>query len=110
MSALCKFYFRPGESERVETTVTLQPDIRSAIHGLVRDAAGLPVKDALAMLFEIPSDGVYTLTGQIFTDEDGRFVFGPLNAGQMHMVKVYKNTVKLRPLEIITEEADCFPG
>ena len=99
-----KFYFKPGENERVETAVTLQPDMRSAIHGTVRDTAGQPLHDALVMLFEVMKDGALTLAGQMFTDDDGQFVFGPLASGRLHLVKVYKNAVKLRELEIVTEE------
>ena len=103
LSAFSKFYFRPGENERVETTVSLQPELRSAIHGTVRDAAGQPLRDALVMLFEVMHDGELTLVGQMFTDEDGQFVFGPLQDSRLHLVKVYQNTVKLRQLEIVTD-------
>jgi len=108
LSAFSKFYFRPGENERVETTVSLQPEVRSAIHGVVKDLSGQPLRDALVMLFEIMPDGTCALTGQMFTDEDGHFVFGPLNDGRLHLVKVNKNTVKLRQLEIVTDSTEAI--
>lgn len=103
LSAFSKFYFRPGENERVETTVSLQPELRSAIHGTVRDTSGQTLRDALVMLFEVMQDGALTLVGQMFTDEDGQFVFGPLHDGRLHLVKVYQHTVTPRQLEIVTD-------
>lgn len=103
LSAFTKFYFRPGENERVETVIHLQPDIRSAIHGLVRDPLGRPLPDALVMLSETDGGGAEKLAGQMFTDDAGQFVFGPLKAGCLYLVKVYKNAVKLRELEIVTD-------
>lgn len=61
--------------------------------------------DALAMLFKTgrsPED--LSLISQMFTDENGHFAFGPLTAGTLYMLKkVYKNSVKLRELEVVTE-------
>ncbi|MGI5970480.1 MAG: carboxypeptidase-like regulatory domain-containing protein [Oscillospiraceae bacterium] len=101
MSAFTKFYFRPGENEQIETTVRLTPDQRSAIHGSVRDLEGRAVKDALVLLFETgssPED--LKLTAQAFTDDLGQFVFGPLSSGCLYLVKIFKNMIKLRDLEI----------
>jgi len=94
LSAFSKFYFRPGENERVETTVSLRQELRSAIHGTVRDVNGQPLRDALVILFEVMHDGALTLVGQMFTDEDGQFVFGPLHDGRLHLVKIYQNSIK----------------
>ncbi len=110
VSAFSKFYFRPGENERVETTVRLKPDSRSAIHGLVKDPSGHPLESALVMLFEVPERGRQTLVGQLFTDDEGQFVFGPLAPDVLHMIKVYKNSVKLRELEIVTDAERAAPG
>ncbi|MCL1820552.1 MAG: carboxypeptidase regulatory-like domain-containing protein [Oscillospiraceae bacterium] len=104
MSSNANFYIRPGANERIEVHIGLTPDERSAVHGVVRDNGGLPVSNALVMLFETgenPED--LTHTSQIFTDETGRFAFGPLTAGMLYMIKVYKDSVKLRELEITTE-------
>ncbi len=104
MSAYAKFFFRPGSNERIETQVDLKADLRSAIHGIVRGDDGRPVANAVVMLFETGQtpDDLHHLT-QMFTDECGRFVFGPLNAGTLYMIKVFKNAVKLRELEVLAE-------
>lgn len=104
MSAQAQFYIRPGTNERIEAQVELKPDARSAIHGIVKDTDGAAVPDALVMLFETgrtPEDIFHV--SQMFTDETGRFAFGPLTAGTLYMLKVFKNSVKLRELEIITD-------
>jgi hypothetical protein len=104
MSAFTKFYFRPGEGERVETAVHLEPDRRSSIHGVVRETHdGRPIVDALVMLLAAGGHDDPAPVGQTFTDDAGQFVFGPLTAGRLYLVKVYKNAVKLRELEIVAE-------
>ena len=102
MSAFTKFYFRPGENERISTSVLLESDVRSSIHGIVRDPAGHPVADALVLLFNTCSTPEeLALQAETITDEAGFFVFGPLTAGQLYGIKIYKNDTKIRELEII---------
>ena len=109
MSAMTKFYFRPGDREWIDTTVHISPDTRSAIHGIVRDAGENPVADALVMLF---SGGRETLrpVGQMFTDQSGQFFFGPLESGQLYLVQIYKNAGILRELEIHTGPSATGPA
>lgn len=104
MSEHAQFYIRPGTNERIEAQVELKPDARSAIHGVVREADGTVVSDALVMLFETgrTPEEIFHVS-QMFTDETGRFAFGPLTAGTLYMLKVFKNSVKLRELEIIAD-------
>lgn len=107
MSAYTKFYFKPGENEQIETIVHLKPDCRSAIHGHVRDLNDKAVPDALVLLFETgenPED--LKLTAQVFTDDMGQFVFGPLETNRLYLVKVFKNLVKLREMDIRTDTYD----
>ena len=104
MSAYAKFFIKLGTNERIEAFLELKPDERSAIHGTVTDGGGLPVADAVVMLFETgrtPED--LTHLTQMFTDESGRFAFGPLTPGRLYMLKVFKNSVKLRELEVVAD-------
>ena len=94
-----KFYFRPGQGEQIETTVNLRHDNRCVIHGYVKDPAGEPFADAAVLLFEMQERGEPQLVSQMFTDEFGQFVFGPLEAGQLYLAKVFKNTVRVREIE-----------
>lgn len=102
MSASTKFYFKPGENELIQTIVHIKPDTRSAIYGFVRDLDGKAIADALVMLFESGNDDPVLLS-QTFTDDSGLFLFGPLNSGRLHLIKVFRDTVKIRELEIRPE-------
>ena len=103
MSASTKFYFKPGENELIQTVVHIKPDARSAIQGYVRDMDDRAIPDALIMLFESGTDDLKLVT-QTFTDDAGMFFFGPLNSGRLHLIKVFKDTVKIRELEIRPEQ------
>ncbi len=94
-----KFYFRPGGGDNVYTTVHLFPDDRCAINARVLDAKDRPVQDALALLL----DESQTLLGAVVTDESGCFAFGPLKPDALYCIKVYKNDIRLRELEIRPE-------
>lgn len=94
-----KFYFRPGQGEQIETIINLRHDNRSVIHGYVRDVTGEPFADAAVLLFEMPERGDPRLISQMFTDEFGQFVFGPLEAGQLYLAKVFKNSIRVREIE-----------
>jgi len=98
------FFFRAGTGEWIETEATLSPDPRSALFGRVVDAEKTPLAGALVMLFETGGhvDDLHLSACQ-YTDENGHFLFGPLESGKLFVVKVYKNAVKLRQLEIIAE-------
>ena len=97
-----KFYFKPGQSEQIETTIRLRQDSRSVIHGYIKDTSGEPFADAAVLLFEAQERGDPRLISQMFTDEFGQFLFGPLEAGQLYLVKVFKNTMRVRELETET--------
>ncbi len=104
LSAYAKFYFRPGRGEQTETTVTPVPDEKSAICGRVTDSRGAPVPDALVLLFDAAESAAPTLLARFCTDEDGHFFFGPLESERLYMINLFKNTVKMRELEIVADE------
>ncbi len=99
-----KFFVQPGENEWIKTEVTLKPDSRSALHGTVTGPDGRLVCDALVMLFlaDKAADAV-KFTACTFTDDSGQFAFGPLDPGRVYAVKVFRNSVKVRELEIVTD-------
>jgi hypothetical protein len=80
----------------------MEPESRSAIQGYVRNHDEKAIADALVMLFECTEDSFKLLT-ETFTDETGMFFFGPLNPGRLHLIKVFKDTVKIRELDIRPE-------
>lgn len=103
MAAYAKFYFRPGKGEQISTTVTPQADGSSAICGKVLDQKGQPVQDALALLFRSAEGSPPVLESRFCTDEDGHFLFGPLQSEELYIIKIFKNDVKLRELEVVAE-------
>lgn len=101
MSSSAKFYFKPAEGEYIETNVRLVPEKTAAICGTVRDKSDKPQQGALVLLFKSGQENV--LLGRHITDEDGQFSFGPLEPDVLYLIKVYKNSIKIRELEIVAE-------
>lgn len=103
MSTYSKFYFRPAKGEQISTTLTPEPDESSAICGRVTDGRGRPVEGALVLLFRSEEEHAPALLARFCTDDDGHFLFGPLESETLYLIKVFKNNVKLRELEVVTE-------
>ena len=99
MSAFAKFYFRPSKGEKIHTVVTPKEDESCGICGKVSDGE-TSIEGALVFLFETEGQEAWRLLASNLTDEDGQFAFGPLKAGELYLVKVYKDSLKLRELEI----------
>ena len=92
-----RFAFTPGQSERGEAVVTVPKEQRAIIHGTVFDMDGARVPDAVVRLFggDTPEHVADT-----FTDADGEFVFGPVEAEKSYIVKVYVSGVILREVTV----------
>ena len=99
MSAFAKFYFRPSKGEKIHTVVTPKEDDSCGICGKVTDGERA-VKGAVVLLFETEGQETGKLISSFTTDDDGEFAFGPLVCGELYVVKVYKDSLKLRELEI----------
>lgn len=93
------FYVRPSAGEQVETTVCLHPETRPALMGTAVDENGKPVCNALAVLTisgKTEPDRVVRVT---YTDELGRFAFGPLEPGALYQISLYADAMLRRSLE-----------
>lgn len=101
MSSVAKFYFKPAEGEHIETTVKIEQEKAAAICGTVKDRGDTPVEGALVLLFK--SEQKKKLLDRQFTDDEGQFSFGPIEGNVLYLIKVYKNSVKIRELEIIAD-------
>ena len=97
-----KFYFRPQKGEQVNTVISPEGDESASICGTVVDGKGGPVEGALVLLFRPSENSAPELMSRFRTDSDGHFIFGPLEAGVLYLIKVFKNDVRLRVLEIRT--------
>ena len=102
MTGYAKFYFKPAVGEQIETIVHTENDKRTAICGTVLDKDEVPVENALVLLFK-PEGEKEELIYRTFTDKVGYFAFGPLEYDVLHLIKIYKNNVKVRELEIRTD-------
>lgn len=91
------FYVKPVSHEVVETTVSLSVDKRPALIGTVVDTAQNPVSDALVTFYS--ADTPSAPIGALYTDEMGRFSFGPLEPGKLYHVRVFKTGNQIRALE-----------
>jgi hypothetical protein len=103
MSTYSKFYFRPGRGEQVNTEIMPEQDRCSAICGRVVDGKSRAVENALVLLFRTGEEREPSLLSRFCTDEDGHFMFGPLESDALYLIKVFKNDVKIRELEIRAE-------
>lgn len=91
------FYVKPAAHEIVETTVSLAADQRPALIGTVVCADSKPVEAALITVYR--ADAPEAPIGALYTDELGRFSFGPLDPGKLYYVKVFKRAENIRELE-----------
>ncbi|MDL2300259.1 hypothetical protein LJC01_01285 [Clostridiaceae bacterium OttesenSCG-928-D20] len=103
MSTYQKFYIRPAKGEQVYTVVEPNAEEKAAICGKVVDIKGGAVEAALVLLFQSADNGESRLISRFLTDEDGYFLFGPLEPETLYLIKVFKNDIKIRELEIKAE-------
>jgi hypothetical protein len=103
MAAYSKFYFRPSKGEQIGTVITPEPDDRAVISGRVVDGKERPIEDAVLLLYRVNEGAPPELLSRFCTDEDGQFIFGPLEGDRLYLIKAYKDGIKLRELELRTE-------
>ena len=103
MSSYAKFFFRPARGEQIQTTIKPEPDDRAAISGRVIDGRDRAVTDAIVLLYRVTDGEPPELLTRFCTDEDGHFIFGPLEGGRLYLIKVYKDGSQLRELELRAE-------
>lgn len=93
------FYVRPARREQVETTAVLHAADRPVLLGSVVGEDSKPIADALIVLYASGGTQPDRVTGVTFSDEMGRFAFGPLEAGVLYQVRIYADTMLRRTLE-----------
>jgi len=101
MGLSSKFYFRPGDGSQIDTTVHIRRDSRAAVSGRVVDPSGSPVEGALCLLVDAEGK-TELLLASCYTDESGCFAFGQLEGDRLYLVRVYKDGLELRALELKT--------
>jgi len=86
---LTKFSIVPCENEQIDAVIKVCKENRSVFYGVVLDECDEPIEDAVVKLLEKDEDGCLEPKYHTFTDEDGQFLFGPLNPGVEYVIKVW---------------------
>ena len=95
------FYCKPAHGERIETKLSVTPDVSAAIHGVVSDPDGAPLPDVLVLLFRVEDPAKrLVLTAQIHTDPDGHFAFGGLSGDTLYRIKLFAQNKRIRELTL----------
>ena len=103
MSGHTSFYFKPAKGEHIQTVISLEPEPRCALEGRLLDGKDRPVEAAMVLLYQVLEEGRQKLVSHFFTGTDGQFFFGPLPPDTLSMIRIFKDDVKLRELELRTE-------
>jgi len=103
MGTYGKFFFRPAKGEHITAEIHPEPDERAVISGRVVDGRGHAAEDAVLLLYRVNDGAPPELVGRSCTDEDGTFLFGPLEGGRLHLVKVFREGAPPRELELQVE-------
>jgi len=104
---LTKFSIVPCENEQIDAVIKVCKEERSVFYGVVLDECNEPVEDAVVKLLEINEDGCLDPKYHAFTDEDGQFLFGPLNPGVEYVIKIWIKHEKSRRMVIHNDCDDC---
>ena len=91
-----EFYIKPGAGECAQASLPLPASGRGLIAGTVTGEHG-PEVDALVLLLEQERVDMVDYT---FTDEQGRFWFGPVMEDTLYRVRVQKAGGAVRLVEL----------
>ncbi len=98
MSYSQSFYVKPSQGEVIQTTVQLHRDVRPVLLGTVHSPQQQPIVGALVAVYlsdEVQDQPVTTC----YTDAQGQFAVGTLEAGKLYHVRVIKSDDAMRALE-----------
>ena len=105
---LTKFSIVPCENEQIDAVIKVCEEDRSVFYGVVLDECNEPVEDAVVKLLEVNAEGCLEPKYHTFTDEDGQFLFGPLNPGVEYVIKVWIKHEKSRMMIIHDGDCKCY--
>ena len=96
--------------KQFDLDLKLPEDNRDVIYGIVKDACGEPVCDAVVKLVEVCHDERKPVSHTI-TDKDGEFVFGPLCPNKSYSIEIWVNRVKhIKICKTCDREGKCLKG
>lgn len=103
---LVSFSFIPEKNEQMDVIIKIPEEVRSTIHGIVKDYRNEIIKDAVVKLFRAKNNDSFDLEPitHTFTDDHGHFLFGPLKPEQKYVIKVWVGDIKVRQLVVNPDE------
>ena len=100
--------------KQFDLDIRLPEDNRNVIYGIVKDAYGDPVCDAVVKLVEIVYEHGKEKRKPVshtFTDKEGEFVFGPLCEKKVYAIQIWANSVKhCKVCADAKRECKCLKG
>lgn len=100
--------------KQFDIEVKLPEDPRNAVFGIVKDAYGEPIADAVVKLVEVERKlGKKELkpVSHTFTDKNGEFVFGPLCPNKSYSIEIWATKVKHEKIcHICKHKGECLKG
>jgi hypothetical protein len=94
-----KFIFNPKDNENAEAFLESPNSRKSIIHGIVKEKNHEPIKSAVVRISEESEDKENHLA-YIITDEEGEFVYGPIDDESRIIIKVWVEKAKVREVVI----------
>lgn len=88
MSGYASFDLPDADGRVISGVFHIEQESRGALCGLVLDGGEKPVCGVTAVLFERDGD-ICRPVAHTFTDEAGRFLFGPLKTGAHYTVRLW---------------------
>lgn len=96
--------------KQFDLDLKLPEDNRDVVYGIVKDACGEPVCDAVVKLVEVCHDERKPVSHTI-TDKDGEFVFGPLCPNKSYSIEIWVNRVKhIKICKTCDKDGKCLKG
>lgn len=101
--------------KQFDVDITLPEDNRDAVFGILKDAYGDPVRDAVIKLIEVVKicDGKFERkpVSHTFTNKDGEFVFGPLCPKKHYAIDIWVNRVDhIKICKTCEKKGRCLRG
>jgi len=94
-----KFIFNPKENENIDAYLENPNENECIIHGLIQDKDKSPIKSAVVRLSE-KTETVENHLAYIITDDDGEFVYGPIDEKKKFIIKVWIEKAIVRDVVI----------
>lgn len=107
-SRVVKCQFDSEGGEQLKASITIPIENRNCIIGIVKNSSNYIISDAVVVLFEMTKVNDKASLNPLchsFTDENGCFVFGPLEPSKDYLIKVWTNNTRSKKLIISNDNS-----